>query len=86
MCYCLQGGKKQKKKTSHKQKPVNLYDISKKNRHPQVHLCRRCLIIICYTVRLVLNACQQTLPLQLARTRHPHGTQEGLLSAASFPT
>lgn len=28
----------------------------------------------------------QTLPLQPARLRHPHGTQEILLNAASFPT
>ena len=38
------------------------------------------------TVRSALYAYQQTLPLQLARTRHPHGTQERLLSAAPFPT
>ena len=38
------------------------------------------------TVRSALYAYQQTLPLQLARTRHPHGTQEKLLSAAPFPT
>ena len=36
------------------------------------------------SVRPASNQSQWTLPLQLTQPRHPHGTQEILLSAATF--
>lgn len=39
-----------------------------------------------YYVHYASNLDSQTLPQQLTQSRHPHGTQEVPLSAASFPT
>jgi len=39
-----------------------------------------------YSRAPILDISTQALPKQLAQTRHPYGTREGLLTVASFRT
>ena len=67
--------------------PKSTPEIKKKVAfRPLFQLTKNIYIFILKTVHSALYTSLRTLPVQLARLRQPHGTREGSLSAARFPS